>query len=51
MTRVKGQGADTDLRSGNTQKANGHQHSGNCDLIVAKLNSVQILHAEAVGRN
>jgi hypothetical protein len=50
-TRVLSQRADTDLRSGNAQKANGHQHSGNCDLIISELNPVQILNAETVGRN
>lgn len=39
------------LGPGNTQEADGHEHSSDRDLVVAKLDSVEVLHAETVRRN
>ena len=37
---------DTYFGAGNTQETYGHQHSSNRHLVVAELDSVQVLHAQ-----
>jgi len=34
-----------------TQEADGHEHPSDRDLVVAKFDSVEILHAKTVRRN
>ena len=40
-----------DLGSRNAQEAHGHQHTSDCDLVVSKLDAVEVLNAQTVGRN
>jgi len=36
------------LGPGDTQEADGHEHPSDRDLVVAKLDSVEVLHAKTV---
>lgn len=40
-----------DLGSRNAQEAHGHENTSNCDLIISKLDAVEVLDAQTVGRN
>ena len=39
------------LGTRNAQEADRHEHPVNCHLIVAKLDAIQVLYTQTVGRN
>ena len=41
----------TYLRAGDAQEADGHEHTIDCDLVVAELDAIEVLHAQAVRRD
>ena len=41
----------TDLCTRDTQEADRHEHTGDSDLVVAELDAIEVLHAQAVRRD
>lgn len=41
----------TYLGARNTQETNRHQHTADGDLVITKLDTIKVLHAQTVRRN
>ena len=38
----------THLSAGDTEEADGHQHAADSHLVITKLDTIEVLHAQAV---